>query len=285
VAEVQPKNAARGRNAVPVILLAASLACLVVSTRSLVGLPERIGVTVLGFFQRGIRGVVSGTIASIEELRRLRQEYDQLVVKLEQYTNIERGLADLRAENLRLKEQLGVARTFAFERVSARIIAKDPANLYSTIVIDKGGDEGIRKNMPVIAIQDGLEGLVGRVIEAGKGSSIVVPVYDSTSFVSARLSKARHEGLVGGSGSADEPLLMRFVKKRAKDEAQFGDLVVTSGYESVYPAEVAIGRVRKVRDLEYQTSVDIELDPVLDFSRLEFVFVVKVVTAKENGFR
>jgi cell shape-determining protein MreC len=36
-----------------------------------------------------------------------------------------------------------------------------------------------------------------------------------------------------------------------------------------------VGRVKKVRVLDYQTSIDIELDPVLDFSRLEYVFVVR----------
>ena len=270
---------ARGRRAVAPILLVASLLCLTVSTRSLEGVPESLGLSVLGFFQRGfsaLGGFVSDTLASIAELRRLRQNYEELSAKLERYTNMERGLADLREENKRLKEQLGLSQDLSFQRIAARIVAKDPENLYSTITIDKGIGDGIRKDMPVIAFQDGLEGLVGRVVEVGRGTSKIVPLYDSRSFVAARLSTgSRTEGLVGGLGSPDDPLLMRFVKKRVKDETQFGDLVVTTGYESIYPAEVAIGRVRKLRVLEYQTSIDIELDPVLDFSRIEYVFVVK----------
>jgi len=260
------------------ILLVASLLSLTISTRSLVGVPERIGVTVLGFFQKGFSAVgdfVSDTVASIAELKRLRQDYKALTAKLEQYTKIERGLADLRAENARLKSQLGFAEGLPYERIAARVVAKDPSNLYSTIVIDKGVESGIRKNMPVIAFQDGIEGLVGRVVEVGLGTSIVVPLYDMNSFVACRLVNARNEGLVGGQGSADEPLMMRFVKKRAKDEVQFGDLVSTTGFESVYPPDIAVGRVKKVRVLEYQTSIEIELDPVLDFSRIEYIFAVK----------
>jgi len=260
------------------ILLVASLLSLTISTRSLVGVPERIGVTVLGFFQKGFSAVgdfVSDTVASIAELKRLRQDYKALTAKLEQYTKIERGLADLRAENARLKSQLGFAEGLPYERIAARVVAKDPSNLYSTIVIDKGVESGIRKNMPVIAFQDGIEGLVGRVVEVGLGTSIVVPLYDMNSFVACRLVNARNEGLVGGQGSADEPLMMRFVKKRAKDEVQFGDLVSTTGFESVYPPDIAVGRVKKVRVLEYQTSIEIELDPVLDFSRIEYLFAVK----------
>jgi rod shape-determining protein MreC len=276
-----PKSRAEGRGgrAVAPILLVASLLCLTVSTRSLEGFPESVGLTVFGFFQRGFSSVgsfVSDTLSSIAELRKLRENYNELASKLERYTNMERGIADLREENKRLKEQLGFSQDISYQRIAAKIVAKDPENLYSTITIDKGIGDGIRKNMPVIAFQDGLEGLVGRVEEVGRGTSKIVPLYDAKSFVASRLSVgSRTEGLVGGQGSPDDPLLMRFVKKQAKDEIQFGDLVVTTGFESVYPAEVSVGRVKKVRVLDYQTSIDIELDPVLDFSRLEYVFVVR----------
>jgi rod shape-determining protein MreC len=279
VSDHQPRAELRGRRAVAPILLVASLLCLTISTRSLEGVPESLGLTVLGFFQRGfaaVGGFVSDTVTSIAELRKLRENYQEVTAKLERLTNVERGLAELREENKRLKDQLGFSKDLSYRRIAARIVAKDPENLYSTLTIDKGIGEGIRKNMPVIAFQDGLEGLVGRVLEVGRGTSKIVPLYDSRSFVAARLSGGtRTEGLVGGQGSPDDPLLMRFVKKRSKDEVQFGDLVVTTGFESVYPAEVAIGRVKKLRELEYQTSIDIELDPVMDFSRLEYVFVVR----------
>jgi hypothetical protein len=68
---------------------------------------------------------------------------------------------------------------------------------------------------------------------------------------------------------------MKYVKKRAKDEAQFGDLVVTSGYESIYPPDVAIGRIKKFKTLDYETSLEVDIEPVLDFARLEYVFVIK----------
>jgi rod shape-determining protein MreC len=291
VADQYSRTESRGSRAVAPILLAASLLCLTVSTRSLEGVPESLGLTILGFFQRGFSAVgtfVSDTVASVAELQRLRENYHELAAKLERYTNMERGIADLREENKRLKAQLGFSQDITYQRIAARIVAKDPENLYSTITIDKGVGDGIRKNMPVIAFQDGVEGLVGRVVEVGRGTSKIVPLYDSRSYVAARFSAGtRAEGLVGGQGSPDDPLLMRFVKKR--NEPQFGDLVVTTGYESVYPSEVAVGRVRKVRVLEYQASIDIELDPVLDFSRIEYVFVVRpesdAPAATEGGSR
>ncbi len=276
----------RIRRLVPIVLLAASLVTLTVSTRSLVGMPERVGLTVLGFFQKGFSAIgdfVAETVASIAELRRLRADYDELARKLEAYTNLERGAAELRAENERLKVQLGFSQSLPYERIPARIVAKDPENLYATFMIDKGVEAGIRKNMPVIAFQDGIEGLVGRVLEVGRGSSVVVPLYDASSYVASRLASSRYEGLVTGQGRADAPLLLRHVKKRAKDETQFGDLVVTTGFESLYPADIAVGRVKKLKVLEYETSVEMELEPVLDFSRLEYVFAIRSIAPDTGG--
>lgn len=277
------RNADRARKAVPLVLLATSLLMLTISTRTLEGLPKRLGVSVFGFFQRGFAAVgnfVGGTVTSVAELRRLRQDYDELSRQLEAYRNLERGNADLIQENERLKVQLGFANTLPYERIAARIIAKDPENIYATLVLDKGVEAGVRKNMPVIAFQNGVEGLVGRVVEVGRGSSIVVPLYDASSYIAARLATSRYEGLVSGRGSNDEPLVMKFVKKRAKEEIQFGDLVVTSGFESVYPPDVAIARVGKVKALDYETSLEIDCEPVLDFTRVEYVFIVRPLAAE-----
>jgi rod shape-determining protein MreC len=280
------RNTERIKRSVPLVLLAASLLTLTISTRSLEGLPKRIGVSFFGFFQRGFSAIgnfASGAVSSITELRQLRKDYDALLLKLESYANLERGFSEVKQENERLKSQLGYSAQLQYEKIPARIVAKDPENIYATIVIDKGIEAGIRKNMPVIAFQNGMEGLVGRVVEVGRGSSIVVPLYDSSSYIAGRLATSRYEGLVTGRGSADEPLVMKFVKKRAKDEIQFGDLVVTSGYESVYPPEVSIARVAKVRALDYQTSIEVDLEPVLDFARLEYVFVVRAGGNAEQG--
>lgn len=272
------KNAERARRAVPLVLIISSLLMLTISTRSLEGLPKKVGVSFFGFFQKGFSAIgqfASSTLSSITELRQLRRDYDELAKKLEGYANVERGNAELTMENERLKAQLGFSAKLSYDRIPVRVIAKDPENVYATLVVNKGVESGIRKNMPVVAFQDGVEGLVGRVVEVGRGSSIVVPLYDSSSYIASRLATSRYEGLVTGKGSSDEPIVMKFVKKRAKEEIQFGDLVVTSGYESVYPPEISIGRVAKIRSLEYQTSIEVDLDPVLDFSRIEYLFVIK----------
>ncbi len=277
MSDAAERQLARRRNLVFVLALGASLLLLLISTNSLAGVPQRVGLSVLSFFQKGFDAVgnfASGTLNSIAELRDLRSRYKELVGKMEEYQNLERSLTDLRRENERLRSQLGYLKDARYRASSARIIAKDPGNLYSTFVIDKGLEDGLRKNLPVVAYQDGSEGLVGKVLEVGRSSSIISPIYDASAHISARLDRTRYEGLVSGGGSPDTPLTMRYVKKRAKEEIQFGDLVVTSGLQSLYPRDVIIGRVTRILSADYQTSLDIDVEPVLDFARLEYVFIV-----------
>lgn len=277
MSDAAERQLARRRNLFFILALGASLLILLISTNSLAGVPQRVGLSVLSFFQKGFDTVgnfASGTLTSVSELRDLRARYRELVGRMEEYQNLERSLTDLKRENERLRSQLGYLGEARYRAVSARIIAKDPGNLYSTFVIDKGMKDGLRKNLPIVAYQDGSEGLVGRVLEVGKASSMISPIFDASAHISARLDRTRYEGLVSGGGSPDVPLTMRYIKKRAKDEIQYGDLVVTSGFQSLYPRDVIIGRVTRILSADYQTSLDIDVEPVLDFARLEYVFVV-----------
>lgn len=267
------------------ILTFVSIVMLLLSTRSLTGLPERVGMSVGGFFQgigRSMGKFASGTINSISELKNLRKDYEEAQKALERYENLERNYADIRQENNVLKEQLGFSTQSAHRRIAAEIIAKDPGNVYSTLVINQGLKDGVRKNLAVIAYQDGIQGLVGRVTEVGRSSSIVLPVHDHASFVAARMDESRYEGLVEGQGGADKPLVMRYVNKASVDAIKTGDLVITSGMNEVFPKDIAIGRIKKRLDHGYKTSLEYELDPVLDFSRLEYVFVVQEIFVAEE---
>jgi rod shape-determining protein MreC len=260
------------------LLVSMSLVILIISTQSLAGIPERIAFSIVSFFQKGFSAAgdfIIDTVNSVSTLRKLESSHRELLARVESLVNLERSFSELKRENERLKEQLGFQKDTAYKSISARIIAKDPENLYSTFMLDKGASHGVVKNQAVIAFQDGVEGLVGRVLEVGRSSCIVSPIYDLTAFVAVRLERSRYDGLASGSGTLDEPIVVKYIKKRAKEEIQYGDLVVTSGLKSLYPAGISVGRVKAIRDLEYLTSLEIDIDPVVDFGRIEYVFIVK----------
>jgi rod shape-determining protein MreC len=248
-----------------------------ISTQSLSGVSKQLGLTVISFFQQGFSSVgsfVSDSINSISELRRLEASHRDLLVQIESLGRMEREFTDLKQENERLKQLLQLTTDTDYNSVAARIVAKDPGNLYSTFVLDKGTAHGIQKNQAVVAYQEGLEGLVGRVIEVSRATCLVVPIFDSASYIAVRMERSRYEGLAMGSGSDELPLIVQYVKKRAREEIQFGDLVITSGLQSLYPPGIKVGRVSKLRLLDYLTSMELEIEPIIDFSRLEFVFII-----------
>lgn len=275
------KKRSRGISAtqgIPLILLAISLLLISISTKSILRLPGNIASALAGGTQylfSSVGGFVKRSVFSIRELADLRSQYDALAEKLKSYETLERNYADMMSENERLKEQLGFAQNMTAIKASSRIIAKDPGNIFSSYVIDKGLSSGLEKNMAVVAFQNGMEGLAGKILDSKHGSSIVLPVFDQRFFVSARLSRTRAEGLVNGQGNPDDALVLRYVSKLNAAEIQIGDMVVTSGLDSIYPADLAIGRVKEIQLPEYSSSAIILLEPSLNFSKLEYLFALQ----------
>ncbi|TFG59436.1 MAG: rod shape-determining protein MreC, partial [Spirochaetales bacterium] len=171
---------------------------------------------------------------------------------------------------------LGFSQKLEIGHVPAEIIAKDPGNFFNTITVNKGSSHGIKPDMPVIALQDGFEGLVGKVAGVGLMTSEIIPIYDRNCFVAARLMNTRYEGLTSGQGNYSDFIKMRYVKKNARTEIQYGDLVITSGMNSIYPRGIYLGRIRNIAAKDYETSLELEVEPILDFSKLEYVFILQV---------
>ena len=69
---------------------------------------------------------------------------------------------------------------------------------------------------------------------------------------------------------------MKYIRKRVLDELHYGDIVVTSGENNNYMRDIPIGTISKITVLDYNSSLDIEIVPIIDFSRLENVVVVNL---------
>lgn len=240
--------------------------------------PKEAGFTVISTLQRGVNGIgsfFSNTVNSINELSELRDAYRQLQEKVSEYQEIERNIEELTNENKALREQLGFSRTSPYRNIPAEVIGKDPGNTFNSIVINKGKNEGIERGMPVVALQDGYHGLVGKIAEVGMFTSIVLPIYDESAYVSARLQESRYEGLITGSGYSDSILTMDYIKKIAREYIKYGDFVITSGMNSIFPKGIYVGRVTAIEGKEWDTSLQLEIEPIVEFTTLEYVFVLQ----------
>jgi len=216
---------------------------------------------------------VKNLFGTITRLQKMREQYEIVLNKLSDYQGFERSMIELRRENEELKRQLGYAKSIEYDTIPARIIARDPSNLFSTITIDRGTADGIRAGATVTAFQDGFFGLLGKVVSVGKVSSLVRPVIDPDHYVAGLLQRSRVEGLVEGLGNEEGELIMRYVRKSAGELISVNGLVVTSGLQSLYQRGIVIGRVKEIRSREYAASLELILVPVIDVTRIEYVFV------------
>ena len=266
------------------LLLIISGVFLAFTTGSFVVNFSRIGFSIFSSAEKGIFFVTNSVgrqFAAMRELSELKRNYDELVIKLQNYEQMQRTNAEIRKENEQLKEQLDFVKSLEQKNYPAQIISRDTDKLYASLTIDKGSVNGIGKNMPVIAYQNGNIALVGKVIEVGRFTSSIMPIYSIDCTVSARIQNTRDLGLLSGFGD-DTKLSLKYIKKRVMDTLNYGDVIVTSGENGNYMRNIPIGSISEIRVVEYDSSLEIDVAPLIDFERLETVIVVDVKSEREE---
>jgi rod shape-determining protein MreC len=148
--------------------------------------------------------------------------------------------------------------------VAARVIAGSADSGSQTIYLDRGERDGIRRDMGVITP----DGVVGKVIESYKDTAQVLLLTDEHSGVGAMLVDSRLQGPVGGTG---EPLLvMKYIPN--DDNVNFGERVVTSGMDRIFPRDLPVGTIAEIKS--GNPFKQLRVKPAASLERLEEVFVL-----------
>jgi rod shape-determining protein MreC len=215
-------------------------------------------------------------VASLKELKKENQRLSDRLAYLESENE---NLEEDRRENIRLSSLLSLKQSIPHEVVAARVIARDPSNWTSSIVLDKGRRDGLKANMPVVAPG----GLVGRVTSVSERTSSVLLILDSRSAVSALIQRSRDIVIVEGSAekvgyTVLKPLNARLLGGTEQWTSQvtlkLGDMVISSGLGGVFPKGLTIGRVVSIGKGRYGVSKSAVVKPEVDFGRLEEVLVI-----------
>ncbi|PKM89351.1 MAG: rod shape-determining protein MreC [Firmicutes bacterium HGW-Firmicutes-12] len=202
--------------------------------------------------------------------KRLLNENEELKKKLTMLEEKSYALLDLEMENKRLYDLLEYKKEKSnnYEFALAKIIGRDPGNWYKTITINRGSSEGIKKDMAVVTHN----GLVGLVINTTANTSEVLLIIDTESAVGARILENRvTPGIAVGTGKSD---YLQMIHLPHDAPLEIGQTIVSSGLGELYPEGIRIGNVAEVT-LEPNGLIKTALlEPLVDFSRLEEVFVI-----------
>jgi rod shape-determining protein MreC len=199
-----------------------------------------------------------------DELRRRNAELEQQVAQLQaQVTRLQENEAELAV----LSALVNYARTQPDNRyLAATVIGRDSSPFLRYLLLDKGSDAGVRRDMPVVSSA----GLVGRIVEVTSSASKVQLIVDAGAEVNAMLQQSRERGVV--SGQVAGGLQMQYLSQDVQVEP--GETVLTSGLGGTYPQGLVIGTVGAVQQLNYEVLQSADVVPAVDFNRLEIVLII-----------
>jgi rod shape-determining protein MreC len=234
---------------------------------------------IVGPLQEGVSAVfrpLGGFFRNVFQAGSLAERVDQLVTENADLKRQLQETSTLVAENEEYAGILEIAEAKSLTVTGATVIGESPVDFEWAVFVDKGADDGIAEDMPVI----GASGLVGRVVRVFATTSKVMLIIDPDSKVSARLSSTRETGLI--EGQREE--LLRFNLVGAETQIVPGELVETSGYQldegytGLFPPGVPLGAVDEVEPSEDGVTVRVLVRPSVNFARLDKVGIVTDVT-------
>jgi len=203
-----------------------------------------------------------------EDNRQLREDLAAALTRVESTA--------FQAQQLRdLEDLLGLRDDLDPQGVPAVVVASGVSNFDWTVTINRGSDDGIAVDMPVVAGAADAARLVGKVIEVTPLSAEVQLIIDRDSHVFATLDTSRETGLVIGQG--DQDLVMEDVDTTieiAGDENVFTQGYEVNGQPGVYPQGILIGQVSRVSPSSNSLQTGLTIRPAVDFSNLDFVLVL-----------
>lgn len=171
-------------------------------------------------------------------------------------------------ENLRLRDLVGFADTMSYRLEPARIIEKEITRQKNHFAINKGKAHGVKVDMGVLDER----GILGKVLEVSENYSLVMSYLNMDFRVPAKIQPSQAQGIIKWEGvDRDKLLLEHVIKTEAVEE---GDLVVTSGFSSVFPAGYPIGKVVSIEPQSGKNQLLVQIKPSSQIDIVEHAFIV-----------
>ena len=214
---------------------------------------------------------------ALKTVRKLKKENAKLSNKVAELTEENSLLAQNKYELERLRDMYQLDKDYSsYPKIGANVISKDAGNFFNIFTINKGSDDGIKKDMNVISGG----GLVGLVFEVGKNYAKVRSIIDDESSTSVSFPNTSETAIVSGNLKLMKDNLMNITEISKDAKIAEGDMVVTSKISNKFLPGILVGYVMKTSKDPNELTQSGQITPVVDFQHIDEVLVI--TTLKEG---
>lgn len=154
-----------------------------------------------------------------------------------------------------------------YDFLAAKVINNTVNRQHNFLILDKGSLDGVTEGMGVVTSR----GVIGVITTCDEKYCKVKSILDVDQKISGKLVKDNNLGLVIWGGRSTSTVSMTEIPTHT--DIAPGDTVVTSGYSSIFPQGIPIGRVDVAKS--DGVSVVATLSLFENFHSLQYVYIVK----------
>lgn len=200
---------------------------------------------------------LTGSFADRSKLRvenaQLSEDLRVARVKLLQFDS-------LREENVRLRAVREASAGVGGRTMIAEIMRVDVDPFRHRVRINKGAEDGVFKNQPVL---DAF-GIVGQVVQVDKYTATLILISDAEHAIPVQVNRNGIRSIAVGAGDLGK---LNLPYMTVESDVKSGDLLVSSGLDGIFPAGYPVAKVSKVERNPADTFALVEAKPLAQLDR------------------
>lgn len=217
----------------------------------------------------GFLGYVWGATEAVADYASLRKDNEKLAGEILRLTEVITRLEENASASAALdSSSFTSAWNGKYDFIPAEVVKNSINKQHNYLIIGKGSDDGIKPQTGIITSN----GVIGIVDAVSRHYSYAISFLNSDSSISARIGKDGAAGPMAWDGKGTGSALLREIPLQMKFEA--GDTVYTSGFSSIFPPDIPIGRIAGSKVVNGAT-FEIKINLFQDFSAVRYVCLVR----------
>lgn len=214
--------------------------------------------------------IASGFLGSFLQINDITKKNQELNTKNQELLEEITLLQQVKVENQALKEVISAGTDKEFNLISASAIGID--NQQDFILIDRGSEDGILENMPVINAQ---KVLFGKIFKVYKNFSKIMLVSNKVSVLDVKVQKDDTlsppiYGAIRGEGDLTAILDLVSLDYEIKNN----DILITSSLEGTFPKGLLVGKVLETNKDDLKPFQKAEIELFFNLKQINKLFVI-----------